>query len=226
MKRTGKTLLCLALAVSLVMTLFVVPVSVSAHPSSATLVSQVGDAVNIDFNYSTGTGITSGYYFDKDRGIVASHSLPDWQNKVEQSNQYLEMGVKEAGTRSRLTIQDNNWKTYDLTKDCYFTEFKFKLNALTPIDTLFRAELCSAFDSINWAASSPYVWAGVVQSGGKYYIKAGNTTITLTSCLLYQPVPLSSVTPRLMRWLMPSAISSYLREKMRNCTDCRALLTT
>lgn len=178
MKRTSKTLLCLALAVSLVMTLFVVPVSVSAHPSSGTLVSQVGDSFNLDFNFDSGKAYRYEEWLDEERGIKLTHSLPDLSNKVEQANQYLEMGVKEAGTRSRYTIQDNNWQDYDLTKDRYFTEFKFKLNALTPINTLFRAELCSAFDSINWAASSPYVWAGVVQSGTKYYIKAGDTTIS------------------------------------------------
>ena len=42
---------------------------------------------------------------------------------------------------------------------------------------------------------------------------------------VYQPCPLSTVTPRCMAF-MAAAISSYLSEKMKNCTDCLPRSTT
>lgn len=175
MKKTCKKILSAVLALSLVITLFV-SVPVIAHPSSAALVPAVGESVLLDFNYSSGVAFKGTYDFGN--GIKLTHCLPDWVNKVEQTNQYLELGKKAAGTRSRFTIVDENWQTSNLTKDRYLTEFRFKLNELTPIENLFKAELCAAFGSIDWAASSPYVWAGVVASGSKYYLKTSDTTIT------------------------------------------------
>lgn len=175
MKKVSKRTLSLVLALSLVMTLFAF-VPAMAHPNSAALVPAVGESALLDFNFKSGVAFKGAYDFGN--GLKLTHSLPDWVNKVEQTNRYLEIGKKDAGTRSRFTIVDENWETGNLTKDRYLTEFRFKLNELTPIQNLFRAELCAGFGSIDWAASSPYVWVGVVASNGKYYLKAGDTTIS------------------------------------------------
>lgn len=176
MKKTIKKTLSAILALSLSMAMFA-SAQVSAHSNAAALISKVGETVDIDFNYTTDTTITRNHEFAA--GITASHVSDT--HKVYADNQYLQMG--DAGTDSRLTITDNNWQTSNLTKDRYFTEFKFKLNELSPVKFLFVAELCDKFDKLNTllpntTPTSPGVRTSVILSGSNYYIKAGDTNIT------------------------------------------------
>ena len=78
----------------------------------------------------------------------------------------------------------------------------------TPLTLAWLTKALGSMDLMIWKI----IWLSCLRA---------KTVTTRIGCWLYHPVPSKTVTPRWTVWLIAVAISAYLVEKMKNCTDWR-----